>query len=69
MDQPNVYSCDRCLRVFDTIKIIQGIYGTRHCSKCMKELQNHSIRDRVALWNTEENEPSEISIQELMPLV
>ena len=69
MDQPSVYSCDRCSRVFDTNKIIQGVYGTRHCSKCMKELQNHLIRERVASWNNQENETATIQIQELMPLV
>lgn len=70
--EPSVYPCDRCSRVFDTIKIVQGIYGTRHCNKCVKELHNHAIRERVASWNR--NEPSEleadsVSIQELTPLV
>jgi hypothetical protein len=66
MDQPSVYSCDRCSRVFDTNKIIQGVYGTIHCSKCMKELHNHSIRERVARWNQETTEAEPVRISELL---
>jgi hypothetical protein len=47
---PTVYKCDRCLRTFDTIKIVQGIYGTRHCNKCINEMKRHEIRDRIAIW-------------------
>ena len=45
--EPNVYKCDRCLRTFDCIKIVQGVYGTRHCKKCVKELQKHEMQNRL----------------------
>ena len=58
----NVYKCDRCSRTFDTIKIVQGIYGTRHCNKCVKELQNHEIRRRVAQWVNTDQPVDDLSI-------
>jgi len=57
----NVCQCDRCLRTFDQIKIVQGIYGTRQCNKCTKELQHHEIQIRVAQW-IEPNQEDDVSI-------
>jgi hypothetical protein len=50
--EPNVYTCNRCVRTFDTKKIVQGVYGTRHCNKCINELLKHEIQDRVRSWNS-----------------
>ena len=49
--EPTVYKCDRCIRTFDHAKIVQGVYGTRHCNKCVKELRNHELQNRMASWN------------------
>lgn len=54
MNTEIVLQCDRCLRTFDKVKIVQGIYGTRHCNKCTKQLQHHEIQRRVAQWNIPE---------------
>ena len=63
----SVYKCDRCLRTFDTIKIVQGTYGTRHCNKCIKELQRHEIQLRVAQWSRPEIiEDTSIQIRDLI---
>ncbi len=62
--EPSVYKCDRCMRTFDTVKIVQGTYGTRHCNKCINELRRHEIRDRVETWTTPSEE--EQSIPELV---
>ena len=60
MEIEPVYKCDRCSRTFDTIKIVQGVYGTRHCNKCDNELRRHEIRERTARWTIpEENDHSE----------
>jgi hypothetical protein len=59
--EPPVYKCDRCMRTFDKVKIVQCIYGTRHCNKCMNELRNHEIRDRVSNW-TRPTEIEDVSI-------
>ena len=48
--EPNVYPCDRCLRVFDIVKIVQGRYGTRHCNKCVNELHRHELHNRRQTW-------------------
>jgi hypothetical protein len=56
-----VYKCDRCERTFDTIKIVQGTYGTRHCNKCINELRRHEIRERVACWTRPEPRQEPIS--------
>ena len=48
---PNVYKCDRCLRVFDAVRIVQGVYGTRHCNKCVNQLRKHELQDRVRRWH------------------
>ena len=61
----NVCQCDRCLRTYDTVKIVQGIYGTRQCNKCAKELQHHEIQRRVAQWNEpiqEDEQEDDVSI-------
>ena len=59
--------CDRCLRTFDTIKIVQGIYGTRQCNKCINELRRHEIHARVASWTIPEvEEDNSILIRELI---
>jgi hypothetical protein len=52
------------MRTFDTVKIVQGTYGTRHCNKCINELRRHEIRDRVETWTTPSEE--EQSIPELV---
>jgi len=49
-----VYKCDRCLRTFDVIKIVQGTYGTRHCNKCINELRRHEIQYRISEWSRPE---------------
>jgi len=48
--EPPVYKCDRCARTFDKVKIVQGVYGTRQCNKCINELRHHELRERVASW-------------------
>jgi hypothetical protein len=64
--EPSVYKCDRCARTFDKIKIVQGIYGTRHCNKCINELRRHEIQDRIASWNRPEPQQASIPISELI---
>jgi hypothetical protein len=66
MEESNVCQCDRCLRTFDKIKIIQGIYGTQQCNKCAKELQHHEIQRRVAQWNQPIQEDVSIPINQLL---
>jgi predicted amidophosphoribosyltransferase len=69
MPEPTTLMCDRCERTFDTIKIVQGIYGTRHCNKCINELRRHEIRERAARWarpEEEEKEDRSISIHEMV---
>ena len=48
--EPNVYKCDRCVLTFDVRKIVQGVYGTRHCNKCIKQLRKHELENRRAQW-------------------
>jgi hypothetical protein len=69
-DVPTTLVCDRCVRTFDAIKIVQGIYGTRHCNKCINELRRHEIRDRIESWTRPEEEKEDliISIHELIYL-
>ena len=67
--EPPVYKCDRCVRTFDKVKIVQGIYGTRHCNKCINELRNHELRERVASWRCESDEDRSIAINEVNELV
>uniref|UniRef100_A0A6C0B930 Uncharacterized protein n=1 Tax=viral metagenome TaxID=1070528 RepID=A0A6C0B930_9ZZZZ len=65
--EPPVYNCDRCIRTFDKLKIVQGIYGTRHCNNCMNELRNHEIRERVASWTIPSDlEDNSIPIRDLI---
>jgi len=65
MSEPTLV-CDRCVRTFDTIKIVQGIYGTRHCNKCINELRNHEVRERIATWTRPDDEDISIPIQDLI---
>ena len=65
--EPPVYKCDRCSRTFDKVKIVQGVYGTRHCNKCVNELRNHELRERVASWTRpSEGEDTRISNQHII---
>jgi len=67
MSEVSTLVCDRCVGTFDTIKIVQCVYGTRHCNKCMNELRRHEIRERAALLtDEEEKEDLSISIHELL---
>jgi hypothetical protein len=47
MEQESVHKCDRCLNIFDTNKIKQGTYGTRHCLSCVQDLRNYSDGIRI----------------------
>jgi len=66
MSEPSTLMCDRCQRTFDTIKIVQGVYGTRHCNKCINELRRHEIRERAARWARSEEEKEERTNHELV---
>jgi len=54
------------MRVFDVHKIVQGIYGTRHCNKCINELRRHEIQQRIAQWTLSEPEDITIPISDLI---
>ena len=67
MEMEHVYKCNRCAQTFDTIKIVQDIYGTRHCNNCINELRSHELRERIAiLTRPTESEDISIPIRDLL---